>query len=305
MFSKSSVRTRAAFLALALFAACAPNNPPATATKASPLQRAAVNGGELEYKVVGSGEPVLLIHGAVFADGFEPLLPEPPLSGYRLINYHRRGYSGSTRAQPPFTIPQQAADALALLDRLGVRKAHVVGHSYGGAIGLQLATDHPERVASLILLEPGIFTPSPTTQSLFADVGTSLALHAKGDDRAALRHFSNLIAPGTWEGLATVAGGPAMQDQAVKDAGTFFDVEMPAAAQWQFTFDDVARIRVPVLNVVGSASNAMFKETFAGVRRALPGAEALTIEGAGHELQWSQARAVAEGIAAFLRKHRM
>jgi pimeloyl-ACP methyl ester carboxylesterase len=64
--------------------------------------------------------------------------------------------SGSTRPvqAEPTSVAVQAKDAVGLLDHLGVDRAHVVGHSFGGAIALELAAQHPTRVASLVLLEP-------------------------------------------------------------------------------------------------------------------------------------------------------
>src|SRR5918992_6284382 len=96
-----------------------------------------LNGIELEYEVIGSGEPVLLI-SPVLADGFLPLLSEPALADhYQLIRYHRRGWCGSTHTPPPVSIADHAADAVALLRRLGVPRAHVAGHSSGAAVALQ------------------------------------------------------------------------------------------------------------------------------------------------------------------------
>src|SRR5215204_6628318 len=101
------------------------------------MKRAQVNDIELEYDVMGSGEPVLLI-SPVLADGFLPLLEEPALADrYRLIRYHKRGWGGSTHTAPPVRIADHAADAAALLDHLGVSRAHVAGHSSGGSIALQ------------------------------------------------------------------------------------------------------------------------------------------------------------------------
>src|SRR5262245_47425561 len=90
-----------------------------------PMQRIAVNGGELEYEVMGSGEPVLLIHGTGVAATFYPAMTEPSLRGYRLIRYHRRGFAGSSRTPVPFTIKDHAADAAALLKALGIQRAHI------------------------------------------------------------------------------------------------------------------------------------------------------------------------------------
>jgi pimeloyl-ACP methyl ester carboxylesterase len=120
------------------------------------LERAKTDRSELEYEVSGRGEPVVFIHGAFIADTFRPLLAEPSLAGrYRLILYHRRGYAGSSRASEPVSVARQAADCRALLRHLGVERAHVVGHSYGGIVALQLALDTPGVVHSLALLEPG------------------------------------------------------------------------------------------------------------------------------------------------------
>ena len=121
-----------------------------------PMPRARVDGAELEFEVTGAGEPVLLIHGAFIAEAYAPLCAEPALnSRYRLVRYHRRGYAGSSPVRAPFSLGQQAADCRALLEHLGIERAHVVGHSSGGVIALRLALDAPEVVHSLILLEPG------------------------------------------------------------------------------------------------------------------------------------------------------
>ena len=96
-------------------------------------QQLSVDGAVLEYEIVGTGEPVVLIHGALIAEAYAPLCAEPALTAhYRLVRYHRRGYAGSSRVTAPFSIAQQAADCLALLRHLGIERAHVVGHSSGG-----------------------------------------------------------------------------------------------------------------------------------------------------------------------------
>jgi len=112
-----------------------------------------VNGVELEYEMVGSGEPVLLI-SPVIADGFLPLVSEPELAdSYQLIRYHKRGWAGSTHTLAPVSVATHAADAAAILDHLRIPRAHVAGHSSGAAVAAQLTLDHPETVQTLTLLE--------------------------------------------------------------------------------------------------------------------------------------------------------
>ena len=96
-------------------------------------------------------------HGGLLADENGPLLEQPALTDkYRVINYHRRGFAGSEHPDGKAKIADQVADARALLDELGVERTHVVGHSLGGVIGLQLALDHPDQVHTLALLEPAL-----------------------------------------------------------------------------------------------------------------------------------------------------
>jgi len=98
-------------------------------------QQLNVDGAVLEYELVGAGDPVVLIHGALLAEAFAPLCAEPALTAHsQLVRYHRRGYAGSSRMVAPFSIAQQAADCVAVLRHLGIERAHVVGHSSGGTI---------------------------------------------------------------------------------------------------------------------------------------------------------------------------
>src|SRR5215207_659158 len=93
------------------------------AEREAALERASLDGAELEYEVSGTGEPAVCIHGALIADTFWPLLAEPSLAGrYRLILYNRHGYAGSSRASGTVSIAQQAADCRALLRHLGVQR---------------------------------------------------------------------------------------------------------------------------------------------------------------------------------------
>jgi pimeloyl-ACP methyl ester carboxylesterase len=70
-----------------------------------------------------------------------------------LVRCRREGYGGGSRAHGPTSIAEQAAQARALAGPLGIERAHVVGHSSGGSIALQLALDAPSLVASLALLD--------------------------------------------------------------------------------------------------------------------------------------------------------
>ena len=93
------------------------------------MERAEINGVTLEYEVLGTGDPVVLIHGSHIAGSFATLMTEPALKDhFRLVRYHRRGFAGSSRAESPLPIARQAADCLALLRQLGVQALLEVQH---------------------------------------------------------------------------------------------------------------------------------------------------------------------------------
>jgi pimeloyl-ACP methyl ester carboxylesterase len=258
-----------------------------------PLQRMTVNGGEVEYETSGSGDPVLLIHGSGVAATFAPTMTEPSLAQYRLIRYHRRGYAGSGRAPVPFTVKDQAADALALLKALGVSRAHIVGHSYGGQIALQLALDAPAVVRSLVIMEPPIFNangPSP-----FAKLE---AMYASGDKQGAMATFSQMSYGPEWRTLAArVPGGPA---QVERDVDTVFQSEAPAMTKWGFDAAQAARITQPIVYVTGGGAHG---GSLKQLRVWIPKIEDVVVPGVTHAMLMQDPKAVADAIAAFLAKH--
>ena len=192
-------------------------------------QRAALEGVELEYRTLGSGEPVVLVHAGVFADWFEPLITEPALaSRYCLVTYHRVGYAGSSDVRGPVSIAQQAAHARALMVRLGIERAHVVGHSSGANIAMQLALDAPQMVQSLALLESAL--PVPSSSPGRAGIPKAAELYRAGDKAAAVDTFMRAVAGPDYRASADRVL-PHAFDQAVADADTFFGQELPAIQQ--------------------------------------------------------------------------
>ena len=87
------------------------------------LQRAAVNGVDLEYELCGAGEPVVLIHWGVGAKWVEPLLEQQALtSRYQLLHYHRAGFAGSGPLEGPHTMAAHAARCHQLMGELGITR---------------------------------------------------------------------------------------------------------------------------------------------------------------------------------------
>src|SRR4051812_45293070 len=219
--------------------------------RGGPMQSVNVNDVELEYEVIGAGEPVLLVH-PVIADGFLPLLAQPALAdGYQLIRYHRRGWLGSTHTPPPVSIADHVADAAALLDHLGVRPVHVAGHSSGAAVAAQLTLDHPEYVHTLMLLEPSLISV-PSLEAFLGQVEPAFEAYAGGDHAGALAIFLSAVGGVEWTKARALLEHslPGAVKQAIGDADTFFGIELPALTEWVFDAEQAARLDLPVLSVV-------------------------------------------------------
>src|SRR3954470_20977969 len=163
------------------------------------MERIAVGDAELEFDEQGSGDPVIFIHGSGPADSWLPVAAEPAVrDDYHVIRYHRRGSAGSSPVQGPVAVKHQAADCRALLDALGIPKAHVVGHSYGGAIALQLALDAPEAVQTLALFELAMAFSVPSGQEFGDAFGPLIEKYTSGDRVGAGHGFLALVDGRDW-----------------------------------------------------------------------------------------------------------
>jgi 3-oxoadipate enol-lactonase len=269
-----------------------------------PVHSVAVDGVTLEYESRGSGEPVVFIHLSIYADSFAPFVDQPSLARYWLVRYHRRGYAGSTRSAGPVTITDQAADLVGLLDHIGVRRAHIAGHSYGGLIALQLALDRPDLVGSLVLMEPALRVRSggPASQELSRRMALSFQRYRENDRVGAVDGFLTAVfAPGYRQFLDRVI--PGGWEQAVHDADMFFGIEVPELQRWQFGTAEAGRITAPVLSLVGSESDPAFSEIEELLRGLLPQLETTRVQGVNHLLHLKRPQVVAETVATFLAQH--
>ena len=117
--------------------------------------QATINGFRVNYAVEGPGAaaapPVILHHPlatdlAIWDELTAALAPR-----YRVVRFDARGHGQSEATPAPYDFATLSADVVALLDHLGIARAHFLGLSMGGFVGQYLGVDHPQRFASLIL----------------------------------------------------------------------------------------------------------------------------------------------------------
>jgi pimeloyl-ACP methyl ester carboxylesterase len=262
------------------------------------LERVRLVDAELEYEVRGAGEPVVLVHNGVLADWFRPLLDQPALAGYRLVRYHRAGYAGSPLLAGSLGLADHARHCRGLLDHLGIERAHVVGHSSGGNVALQLALDVPDRVASLALLEAALLTLVPSGPYAAEAFGRFQA----GDRAGAVDTFLRGVFGAGYRPQLEHAI-PGAFEQAVADSGSFFGHEAPALLRFAFTELQARRITQPVLAVLGADSDTVspvFRQRHERLLGLLPHAQAFVLPDAGHLMDVQNPAGVAQRLAAFI-----
>jgi pimeloyl-ACP methyl ester carboxylesterase len=155
----------------------------------------AQDGATLVYRDEGEGKPVLALAGLT-RDGRDFDYLEPHLSGVRLIRLDSRGRGDSAwTGADTYTVAQEANDALALLDHLGLASAAIIGSSRGGLIGMLIAATAKHRLTGLCLNDVGPVLERPGLERIGAYVGVrpqALTLDDAADQLAAAPGFDNV-----------------------------------------------------------------------------------------------------------------
>lgn len=282
------------------------------------VQTAPANGIEIAYETFGDpgGRPLLLVMGlgtqmVAWHEEFCGALVD---LGFHVVRYDNRDTGLSTHlhdAPPPdvmaalggdtssasYTLEDLADDAVALLDHLGIDRAHVVGASMGGMVAQTVAIRHPARVASLTSI---MSTPSPavgraTQEAMAALLGPPATNRDEALQRARAT-YEVIGSPGypldvAW--LETISG--EAYDRAYDPAGMARQL-LAIHASGDRT-PALRALRVPTLVVHGDADPLVQVAGGHATAEAVPGAELLVLEGMGHNLPRELWLQIAEAIA--------
>lgn len=261
-----------------------------------------VNGTRLYYEDTGgAGDVVLFSHGLLWSTRlFDPQV-EALRGRFRCIAYDHRG-QGQSAVPPDAAIDMETvyADAVALIESLGVGPVHFVGLSMGGFVGLRLAARRPDLVRSLVLLETST-DPEPA-----ANVPKYTAL--------------NLIA--RYMGLAPVTGVVMrimFGTSFLTDPGRAAERALWAARlrqnrrdiwravngviQRKSVADELPRIRTPTLVIVGEEDRATVPAKAERIHSLIPGSKLVRLSRGGHSSTVEEPALVNAELAPFLTQH--
>jgi pimeloyl-ACP methyl ester carboxylesterase len=256
-----------------------------------------VNGVDLCVETFGSASDpaILLVMGAgASMDWWHDDFCARLAAGQRyVIRYDHRDTGGSTSyppGEPGYTGDDLVADAAALLAGLGVHRAHVVGQSMGGALVQLLALDHPERVASLTLVATSPAGPDPDLPPMSDEASAAFAAIAEpvwSDRAAVIEYLTEQWRAGASRSRPFDAEGTRALSARVVDRTANMESSMKnayAAERTDRWRERLGELDVPTLVVHGSEDPLFPLGRGEALAREIPGAELLTLEGGGHEL---------------------
>jgi pimeloyl-ACP methyl ester carboxylesterase len=259
------------------------------------VRRVALRAVELDCAERGdpAGTPVVFLHGVTDSRrSFEPVLPLLPAS-IRAIAVSQRGHGDSTRPERGYRFADFAGDLAALLDALGIDAAVVVGHSMGAGVAQRFAIDHPERLLGLVLA--GSFGSMPHSEAVRGYYESSIAPLAEPVPPAFARAFQ--------ESTLAQPIAPAFLDLVVQES-----LRVPARV-WKEVFagflaadllPELRAITVPTRIVWGARDAFCTRADQDALCKAIPHAELVVYDDAGHALHWEEPVRFAADVAAFV-----
>ena len=242
---------------------------------------------ELQSQVLGSANPLVLVHGD-FGDGFESWSVACERIGKRrrTVVVDRPGFGEDLPADARFSIADEARALLDALADMAIDSIHLVGHSYGGLIAIEMAGTRPEIVRSLHLIEPpllDLLPEEPGVREMDRHVRWIVENHAELGDEGATEAFFAMIggqrmverlrSSPDWTRLCTYA--------------TRFARGEPAGS---YPSSSLARLTraIPVALYTGGRSHPALRLIAAELASRIEGARLVDVPEAGHAVHMSK-----------------
>jgi non-heme chloroperoxidase len=259
----------------------------------------------LHYEDLGSGQPVVLIHGFPLSGrSWEKQTTALLDAGHRVITYDRRGFGDSSQPSFGYDYDTFAADLDALMTALDLQETILVGFSMGtGEVTRYLATYGSERVSKAALLgviPPFLLKTDDNPEGVDGSVFDDIVAAIRADRLAYLTAFFE-----AFYNLDELLG-KRISDEVVRDswnvaAGASAIGTVSCPPTWITDFrEDLPKIDVPTLVVHGDADRILPIDSTAHRLPDLIDCELVVIEGAPHGLLWTHAAEVNEALLQFL-----
>ena len=264
----------ASLIVMFCVAACQPSDTPVESNE--PVSgMAPINDVELYYEIHGNGTPLILLHGGLGHSGhWENQLPVLT-EHYKVIAVDSRGHGRSTMTEQQISYALMTADIVALMDFLKIGKAHVLGWSDGGIIGLDLAINHPDRLIKVIASGAN-YNPS--------------GLRADALENEKVKAYIGKA----MEDYQELSPDPTGWDAFLENIGQMW------ASEPNFTAEQLGSIATPVLLLDGESDEGIYTEHTIEMASLIPTAQLIFIPGTGHFGMWEKPVEINNAILGFL-----
>ena len=250
------------------------------------------------YEIIGHGPPLVMIRGV--GSNVDHWYEQVPVLSrkYQLLVFDNRGIARSSDPGGSFSTKDMAADTVALMEAVGIKKAHVLGYSMGGMIAQELALAYPDKISGLILVA--------------TDCGISLRIEARPEYS---RLFTEMIRLGTNEAKTAAAGclfanqtfesRPDIMQRYAEVSLRFPAPQRTLERQWEaITRHDACsrlqNITAPTLVITGSEDALVPPENSRVLAERIPNAQLRSIDGGGHLFVVEQPQQFNEAVLGFL-----
>ena len=262
---------------------------------------------DIHYDDVGTGQPIVLIHGFPLSGrSWEKQIPPLLNAGFRVVTYDRRGFGNSSQPSVGYDYDTFASDLNRLLTELDLHDVVLGGFSMGGGeVARYLGTYGPDRVRAAVFvssLPPFLLktpeTPNGFDRSVFDGLQAAIAADRFAYLTAFYNDFYNL----------DVLLGERISEETVRDSWNVAAGASPIAtwacpATWQTDFrEDLRKIDVPTLVVHGTADRILpIEATGARTHEMVKDSQFVVIEDAPHGCLWTHADEVNRALLEFIR----
>jgi abhydrolase domain-containing protein 6 len=263
------------------------------------LKQTQIEDFQVPYLEGGQGETVLLIHGFQSNKDIWVRLAGQLTDNYHVIAIDLPAHGDSNiMMDKSYTIAEQVQRVVAIMDQLQLKQpVHVMGHSMGGAIALNLAATAPQRVKTLGLVSAaGVVSPQPSQLQLALAKGKNPLIVQTKDDYQAMLEFTMSKAPYIPGPMISVFTQEALGREPIAQK-IFKDINSQVALPPEKV---LPTITVPVLVLWGDEDKVLDVSATEVFKKWLPRSEVVILKGVGHAPQIESIKETAEIIRAFL-----
>jgi pimeloyl-ACP methyl ester carboxylesterase len=246
-----------------------------------------VNGLETYYQLEGRGAAVVLLHGwGVSHESFAPLVPVLA-ERYRVLSVDLPGFGWSPPPPQPWGSVEYRDHVTALLDNIGIGRAAVLGHSFGGRVAIRLAAEQSERVARLVLVASAGLRPR-----------RGLLVRARVAGTTLLAGVSRLPGCGAWGRRLRERWGARVGSRDYRSAGRMRPTLVRLVNEEMEPL--LAGIAAPTLILWGDRDQEVARPAMETMQARIPGARLVVFPGVGHFPFAEAPEAFASALLPFL-----